>query len=387
MKLLLYSHDWAPTIGGVQTITRLLADGLANRPVSDSDSNEPTEVTLVTLTPRGDMDDTKLPYRVVRSPNLIQLVSLMRQADLVHLAGPSLGPLLIGRLLGKLVVEHHGYNSICPNGLLFYEPNETACPGHFMARRYWKCLRCNAGKLGLLGSLRAIALTFPRRWLCLGVARNIAVTEHVRNRISLPRCEVVYHGVSASPPAHLSSRDCTFPMHFAYVGRLVSIKGLDLIIGAVQDLRNRGASFHIDIIGDGPEREHLERLTSERGLNDVISFLGFLEGEELEKKVSDVAVVLMPSIWEETAGLAAMEHMARGKPTIVSDIGGLAEVVADSGLKFSPGNPRALADQMSKFLEDPDLVRRLGAAALKRASELFRVRNMIENHLQIYRNV
>ena len=57
MKLLLYSHDWAPTIGGVQTITRLLADGLANRPVSDSDSNEPTEVTLRVLRlvrPSGD---------------------------------------------------------------------------------------------------------------------------------------------------------------------------------------------------------------------------------------------------------------------------------------------------------------------------------------------
>jgi glycosyltransferase involved in cell wall biosynthesis len=388
MKLLIYTHAWAPTIGGTQTVTRHLAEGLANSPAGATGSDERIEVTLVTPTPRGGMDDASLPYRVVRSPSPLKLISLVRHVDLVHLAGPTLSPLFIAWLLRKpVVIEHHGYDSVCPNGLLFYEPTETPCPGHFMARRYSKCIRCNTDKLGLLGSLRALALTFPRRWLSRTAARNIAVSEHVRNRIQLPRSEVVYHGVPSFPPAHLASADSISPMRFAYVGRLVSIKGLDSIIEAAKVLRDKNARFHVDFIGDGPERKHLERLTSERGLTGVISFLGFLQGDDLEHAVSNSAVVLMPSIWEETAGLAAMEHMARGKPTIVADIGGLAEIVADSGLKFPPGDSQALADRMAKFLDDPALVLQLGAAARKRADQLFTESGMIRGHDQIYQKI
>jgi glycosyltransferase involved in cell wall biosynthesis len=388
MKLLLYTHAWAPTIGGTQTVTRHLAEGLANSPPDATGSGERIEVTLVTPTPRGDMDDAKLPYRVVRSPNLLKLISLVHQSDLVHLAGPTLGPLFISWLLRKpVVIEHHGYDSVCPNGLLFYEPTETPCPGHFMARQYSKCIRCNTGKLGLLGSLRALALTFPRRWLSRTAARNIAVSGHVRNRIQLPRSEVVYHGVPSSPAAHVMSGDPVSSMRFAYVGRLVSIKGLDSIIEAAEILREQNARFHVDFVGDGPERDHLEQLTSERGLTEMISFLGFLQAEDLEKAVNEAAVVLMPSIWEETAGLAAMEHMARGKPTIVADIGGLAEIVADSGLKFPPGDSRALAGRMAKFLNDPALVLQLGAAARKRTDQLFSESGMIRGHDQIYQKI
>jgi glycosyltransferase involved in cell wall biosynthesis len=119
-------------------------------------------------------------------------------------------------------------------------------------------------------------------------------------------------------------------------------------------------------------------------LNKRLFFHGFLQGEALQMIVSNADVVLMPSIWEETAGLAAMEHMTRGRPTIVADIGGLSEVVAHAGLKFPPGDAGALAERMSRFLKDPGLVHRIGAAARERALELFQEKKMIENHLRVY---
>ena len=99
-------------IGGVESITMTLAEGLANWPKTHGET--PVEVTVATNTPAGAMDDSRLPFRVIRKPNLRVLVSLIRSADIVHLAGPTLLPLLLGYLLWKtVVVEHHGYQSVC----------------------------------------------------------------------------------------------------------------------------------------------------------------------------------------------------------------------------------------------------------------------------------
>ena len=77
------------------------------------------KITLVTLTPADGMNDSLLPFHIVRRPSLWSFIHLIRSADLVHLAGPALLPLALGWLLKKrIVLEHHNYQSICPNGLL-----------------------------------------------------------------------------------------------------------------------------------------------------------------------------------------------------------------------------------------------------------------------------
>src|SRR5713101_2398019 len=231
MKLLLYSHPFAPMVGGVETYTMLLARGLAAR--SESGCKDAIEVTIVTQAGANGMDDAALPFRVVRQPSLGQLVRLLRGADLVHVAGPCFLPMLLGWLMRKpVVVEHHGYQAICPNGLLFYEPNQTACPGHFMARRYLHCLRCKARSGGLLNSFLMLLGTFPRRWMCKRVAFNLPITQHVQERLRLPRSEVIYYGIddplelrSATAESVGSPADIEAPIVFAYVGRLVQEKG------------------------------------------------------------------------------------------------------------------------------------------------------------------
>ena len=95
----------------------------------------------------------------------------------------------------------------------------------------------------------------------------------------------------------------------------------------------------------------------------------------------------MPSVWEETAGLAAMEQMIRGKPTIVADIGGLSEIVGDGGLKFSPGDVHSLAACMARFLDDPSLIDRIGKRALERATRLFTTGEMVANHMRLYQKL
>ena len=185
MRVLIYTHAFAPKIGGVETVVMSLATGLAG--FTNGQGATPVDVSVMTPTPRGTFDDESLPFRVVRQPSLLQKVRLMWGADVIHLAGPAFLPLLVALLLRKpVVVEHHGYQAICPNGQLLFEPAQKLCPGHFMAGRHVECLRCNA-KAGLFHSLMMWLLTFPRRWLCARVASNITPTQWLSTLLRLPR--------------------------------------------------------------------------------------------------------------------------------------------------------------------------------------------------------
>src|SRR5437660_6758792 len=113
MRILIYAHSFAPKIGGAETYVMLLTEGLAARP-------EVRQVTVATPTPAGGFDDAPLPFRVVRRPSVRSLWRLVCQADVVLLAGPCLVPLAMARARHRpTAVEHHGYQAVCPNGLLF----------------------------------------------------------------------------------------------------------------------------------------------------------------------------------------------------------------------------------------------------------------------------
>src|SRR5262249_6865283 len=156
---------------GVETIVRTLAGGLAE--LRTPDGRREFELTLATQTPPGSFDDASLGFSVVRRPSFARLRRLIADADLIHVAGPAILPMVLARLAGKrFVVEHHGFQTICPNGQLLIERSEAPCPGHFMAGRHGQCLKCNAGQ-GWFASWKLWALTFVRRFLCARSAANI----------------------------------------------------------------------------------------------------------------------------------------------------------------------------------------------------------------------
>jgi glycogen(starch) synthase len=384
MKLLLYARDWAPSVGGVQTIVKTLADGLADW--SEKHSEEAIEVTLLTQTPEGSMNDSELPYRVVRHPGLTDFIREIRKADVVHLAGPTLVPLIIGYLLRKpTIVEHHVYQSVCPNGLLLFEPDHSVCPGHFMAGRYGKCIECNTQNLGKLGSVRSLLLTFPRRWLCQRVTRNVAVTNHVAMRIALPHSLTIYHGTpdsGARPQSGLPNNENE--LQIGYVGRLVQEKGLPVLLEAAKQLDKSGVAFHLTFVGDGPERAKLGSLSSQLGLDKRVTFTGDLRGASLSKVLGHIQVVVMPSECEETAGLSAIEQMMAGGTVIVSDIGGLSEVVGEAGLKFAPGNADALSGCLRTVVEDREKIEEIGSMARTWALKEFSAERFIMQHVSLY---
>ena len=389
MKLLLYSHFFAPSIGGVETILLSLARGLAGLRTANGAAE--FELTIVTATPAGDFDDGSLPFRVIRQPRLVHLWGLIRAANVIHVAGPSLTPLSLAKLARKpVVIEHHGYQAICPNGILIYQPDGSICPGHFQAGRYGKCLRCQECQTHRFQSLASLLLMFPRFWLARSAALNFAITQHVLKRHALPRSSAVYYGIedafdrdpSPLPVAITSGKIC-----FAYVGRFVPEKGIPILLQAAQKLIKEGHPFEVRLIGDGPERPELEAFVAREHLKSCVRITGYLTGPALADALRDVRVIVMPSIWEETAGLAAIEQMMRGRLVIVSDIGGLGEVVGDAGIKCTPGDAGSLADRMREVLQSPTLIDSFGRQARERALRLFMRGRMIEEHAKVYRGM
>ncbi len=387
MKLLVYSHYFAPSVGGVETIVLSLARGLAE--LRAAGGQPQFDLTVATQTPAGNFDDRSLAFPVIREPSLVALWRLIRAADVVHVAGPSLTPLFLARLARKsVVVEHHGYQAICPNGLLVHQPDRSICPGHFQAGRYAKCFRCQTAEgMSWARSLANLFLMFPRHALARGAACNIAISEHVLQRHALPRSSVVYYGIEApSGDGFVTTAFSPLPakLCFAYVGRLVPEKGLLVLLEAAQILKAECDQFEILLIGDGPERAMLETSIERTGLSGFVRITGFLQGAAFAEVLGRVHVVVMPSVWEETAGLAAIEQMMRGRLVIASKIGGLGEVVGDAGLTCLPGNAGDLARCIREVLRDPSRVATMGGEARERARNLFLRGRMIADHARLY---
>ena len=132
-----------------------------------------------------------------------------------------------------------------------------------------------------------------------------------------------------------------------FVGRLASGKGVHELLRAVAQLERRAP---LRFVGDGPEREALEREAAEIGVD--ATFDGALSPEEVARAMREAVVVAMPSTYPEGLGLVALEGMAAGALVVASDIGGLPESVVDgtTGWLVSPGDVAALSFALADAL-------------------------------------
>lgn len=156
----------------------------------------------------------------------------------------------------------------------------------------------------------------------------------------------------------------------ASVGRLVGWKGLRTVIEALAGLPER---IHYLVVGEGPEREALEAHAAQRGLQGRVHFAGRIAHDALPGILSQCDALVQPSIGEEAFGISVVEAMACGLPALVSDQGGLPEIVVDGecGRLLAPGDVEAWRKAMAALAGDAPLASRLGAAARERVVREF----------------
>ena len=157
-----------------------------------------------------------------------------------------------------------------------------------------------------------------------------------------------------------------------YVGRLVYEKGVQHLIAAMPKILSNYHDAKLIIAGRGGMMDELRAEASNLGLNDKIYFTGYLNSKQVQKMYKCADVAVFPSTYEPF-GIVALEAMLAGVPTVVSDVGGLDEIVTHGvdGMKSYAGNANSIADSVTALLYDHQLATNVSKKAKQKVKDQF----------------
>jgi glycosyltransferase involved in cell wall biosynthesis len=306
------------------------------------------------------------------------------QPDIVHLNLflTQLSPLILPLLTRTPCIYHaHWPRAVCPTGTRLL-PSGAIC-GHRAGQPCYAegCLPLRdwiplMAQMNLLGRWRHV------------MDRVVACSESLRSRLlegGFQSVEVIPFGVPNRPLRPPVEE----PPSAVFVGRMVPEKGVDILLRAFRHALRELPSARLHIAGAGPEEMALRSLAVEIGLADSVTFHGWLSPERIEHLCARAWVQLVPSVWEEPFGLVAAEAGARGTAAVVSDVGGLAEIVVqdETGLLVPPRDERALACALVRVLADRELAEAMGRSGRRRVAACFSMDRYIERFRFLYQEL
>jgi glycosyltransferase involved in cell wall biosynthesis len=155
-----------------------------------------------------------------------------------------------------------------------------------------------------------------------------------------------------------------------YAGQIIRGKGVDVLLEALALLKGK---FECVILGDGNHRAHCEELCTRLGLNDRVTFKGFVPQEELKAYYRDCSVVALSSVWPEPIATIGLEVMRYALPVVAFDAGGIKDWLLDgqNGFLVPWMDREQYAARLQQCLTDKALARRLGENGLRLVSERY----------------
>jgi glycosyltransferase involved in cell wall biosynthesis len=203
---------------------------------------------------------------------------------------------------------------------------------------------------------------FPYIDLAVGVSPQIRDRLAVMPGAAPDRCRYIPYGVDVLDADRASAKVSAAGVprfNIGYVGRVVENQKRVMSFPPLLRRLARRIPFHFHVIGDGPDRAALERAFAEHGVSDRISFLGWLEGEELRRRLEELDVLVMVS---ETEGLpiAMLEAMGHAVVPVVSEVGsGMSSVVEDgrNGFLIDFRDLATYAERIEWLFKDAGLLR------------------------------
>jgi glycosyltransferase involved in cell wall biosynthesis len=335
VKILVTSYHYDPSVGGIETVSKLMV--AAFREAGH-------EVVVVTSTPDPG-DECSSPAKVVRRPSLGELWKLAGWADVVWQNNIALTYLWVFKLRRVPVAV------------------TLAC---------------------------AVFPDLPRKnfrqrlkYICLKSCRVFSISDYVVEGTTL-RHEKIGNPFDESIPS--VTKGVPKEKDIVFIGRLVSDKGVDVLLDALARLQKRALSPTCTIIGDGPEKEALEKQMEAAGLEQQVTFAGSLKGADLYREMARHRIMAVPSRWKEPFGVVALEGIAAGCAVVGSEAGGLPEAIGPCGLTFPNGDTEALAEVLAHTLSGRDDL----SAFTKQADahlDQFRVATQSERYLKTFKEI
>ncbi|MDY7101015.1 MAG: glycosyltransferase family 4 protein [Actinomycetota bacterium] len=290
--------------------------------------------------------------------------------NIYHQLSPSILRPLARRNI-PIVMTVHDYKLVCPSyQLLDTDGICEACLGDGGGRFHQAALRrCKGGSLGA-SALLSIESTIHRRTRAYSpVGVLIAPSEFMAAKLreSGPFPDRVRHIPNFVDTDAIEPR--TGPGDgIVYVGRLAREKGVDVLIDAVARLEG----VHLTIAGSGPERDALVT-RAEQAAPGRVRFAGHLDKADVVALVRSSRVAALAARWHENMPMSIVETMAAGVPMVVTDLGGLPDLVDDGrdGFVVPAGDPDALARALGALTGDEARAETMGAAARAKAAEVW----------------
>ena len=170
-------------------------------------------------------------------------------------------------------------------------------------------------------------------------------------------------------------------------GRMIRLKRADLLIKAAAIVRSRGCDFRLKLIGDGDQKQNLISLAEKLGLDDIVSFEGFLKPDEARERMADAQIYVMTSNFLEGWGSVIYEALNAGCAVIASHACGATPWLVRhnvTGFVFKSGSVKSLADKLERLIKDEELRNRLGKCAYEQMSREWNPQVAAERVIGLY---
>jgi glycosyltransferase involved in cell wall biosynthesis len=312
--------------------------------------------------------------------------------DLLHAHGVSLSlspsPFSVAKRLGiPILMTIHDFNYLCPRKWMI-DRDGKACRYGFGPR----CLisNCRSSRDG-----RRYLPYHMIRWLKIGLHRFL-----IRRSVDLFICpsrklysetrekwtvESVYYLANFISPDFDETPEITSP-NLLFVGRLSREKGVDCLLKAFADVIKIVPETILTIVGDGPEKYRLERLSNDLKINEFVQFAGEVEHQQVHEYYKKSAICILPSLWMENCPIAGLEALSHGRPLVGSEIGGIPDLVEHgrNGYLFQTNQHRELAGYLVDLLDKPELIVEFGRSSRSLFEKSFTESIHMDRLLKLY---
>ncbi|HZU26240.1 MAG TPA: glycosyltransferase family 4 protein [Bryobacteraceae bacterium] len=187
-----------------------------------------------------------------------------------------------------------------------------------------------------------------------------------------PHIEIVRLGVDAGTFRARHRQQAGQSVEFLCVARLNRIKGQHMLLEAMRELIDAGIPARLTLVGDGPDRESLQRHAARLGLDATVQFTGWINQDRLAAMYERADLFVLPS-FAEGIPVVLMEAMAAELPVVATWVAGVPELIEHNhnGVLCPPGDRAALVSAILRLASDRVMRRRLGAAGRRTVLERY----------------
>ncbi|OGM10693.1 hypothetical protein A2Z22_05295 [Candidatus Woesebacteria bacterium RBG_16_34_12] len=366
---ILFINDYGYQLGGVEISILNQVLGLKKRrhtvKIFTSDNNPSDKPLFSNYTFKGYNEKSPLRWfnRVFYISSYLKLKQVLREyePDIIHLhnifyqVSPTV---LLAVRNTPTVFTLHSYELICPTGVIIKQD------GSRCVTEVKHDLRCTGSVKGYIYEKIKQEI---HRLLFKKVTMYIAPSESIKKdftnqRIISSPIKVIYNGIELSKYEPILNFN-----RILYVGRLSKEKGVEVLLKATNKIKEVIPNIRVDIVGDGPETEHLKSLCKSLDLQNTVFFSGKIENNDVIDYYKNCTFLVVPSICPESFSLTGVEALSIGRPVIGSNLGAIPEWLIDKkcGYLFTPESVSNLVEKSLVLLKNKPVLLRMSKFGYK----------------------